>query len=55
MEKDRRELEQTHQHNTRDMQERIAELEKSTKVCSLPSFPPSICLSSGINQFKISK
>lgn len=32
MEKDRRELEQTHSHNTRDMQERIAELEKSTKV-----------------------
>ncbi len=33
MEKDRRELEQTHAQNTRDMQERLSELEKSTKVC----------------------
>jgi hypothetical protein len=33
MEKDRRELEQTHLQNTRDMQERLSELEKSTKVC----------------------
>jgi len=33
MEKDRRELEQTHSQNTRDMQERLSELEKSTKVC----------------------
>jgi chromosome segregation ATPase len=33
MEKDRRELEQTYLQNTRDMQERLSELEKSTKVC----------------------
>jgi hypothetical protein len=33
MEKDRRELEQTYLQNTRDMQERLFELEKSTKVC----------------------
>lgn len=32
MDKDRRELEQNHLQNTRDMQERLAELEKSTKV-----------------------
>ena len=50
MEKDRRELEHSHLQSTRDMQERLAELEKSTKVrrfyfprCMLP---PS--LSSGI-------
>ena len=54
-EKDRRELEQAHSHNTRDMQERIAELEKSTKVCLNQPPHSSMFFFKGINKFEISK
>ncbi len=33
IENDRRELEQTHLKNVRDMQQRLSELEDTTKVC----------------------
>jgi hypothetical protein len=33
IENDRRELEQTHSRNVRDMQQRLSELEETTKVC----------------------
>ena len=53
MERDRRELEQTHFQNTRDMQERISELEKSTKVYLNQADKHSTYFFKGINKFEV--
>ena len=57
IENERRELEQAHLRNVRDMQQRLSELEETTKVCLFIFF--IICnnltiLKKGINKFKIS-
>ena len=56
IENDRRDLEQAHTRNVRDMQERLTKLEEATKVCLFYSrlirTTDSI---SGVNKFEIPK